>query len=620
MNIRQSLLLEYFLDNPAITTCTQLAEHFECSEKTIRKDIDALNSFFEYENLKSSIVRKPGSGVYFDITPSESERTRWLLTNNQLTINPRLRRLCEELVVLTCTPPRHHTISYLSANLYSNKKQVSADIREWKATLAQYRIDLEVANRISITGDEELIRWVIISVIYSLPAQAIKTYIEPHLLDDNWEGKFYQLCLHEIEDMSRVEFTGNAHMQILLFLKVMMSRIINGHHVTTRKSIRPLAPQFLKLKNLFEEHFSVEIDIAEMHLLQDICLCTAVQWNHATLKNYMVQSQAIDIVHDIVQKLATTFERTVADRYLQPLNILVDKALTRKACNLAVKNPLESNIKYDNMNRICLLSSALLKVESLTEANLYPSDYTRILLSLLEYSDQIDYLAQYKIALVVNYGIDLAMYGKYRIEKATPNVRVAKILNEHDLFDSTHEQASLHDIDLLVAFEPLNIDFPCITISTAVSEQDIEAILSTLPQWTLGYQKEANYIGKTLICDSTTDTLLMIYNDLVTHAYIDMNLEQFIRICKMLSFVKGRTLIFAYYGEEITSTNMFIYDLKSVFTIFGKDCEQIALLLISQSDKQSITPLTARFKNLLEEKCTLTIAPNEVALFDNFIE
>ena len=88
----------------------------------------------------------------------------------------------------------------------------------------------------------------------------------------------------------------------------------------------------------------------------------------------------------------------------------------------------------------------------------------------------------------------------------------------------------------------------------------------------------------------------------------------------MLSFVKGKTLIFSYYGTDVLATNMFIYDLETPLHIFGKKCNQVAVLIIAQADKQGITPLTTCFKTILEENCTLVIPPHETELFSNFIE
>ena len=90
-------------------------------------------------------------------------------------------------------------------------------------------------------------------------------------------------------------------------------------------------------------------------------------------------------------------------------------------------------MKYETMDGACLLASVLCEVPSLVEADLFSPDYARIALVLLDYLDQAGALRCYRVGLVVNCGIDLALWGAHRIEKLTSRLKVTDVLTENEV-------------------------------------------------------------------------------------------------------------------------------------------------------------------------------------------
>lgn len=62
MNSRQGALLRALLEASDYRTSADYARRFGCSDRTIRTDVKALNSFFEHEGLATRVGRQRGAG------------------------------------------------------------------------------------------------------------------------------------------------------------------------------------------------------------------------------------------------------------------------------------------------------------------------------------------------------------------------------------------------------------------------------------------------------------------------------------------------------------------------------------------------------------------------------
>ena len=61
MNSRQGALLRALLEASDYRTSADYARRFGCSDRTIRTDVKALNSFFEHEGLATQVGRQRGA-------------------------------------------------------------------------------------------------------------------------------------------------------------------------------------------------------------------------------------------------------------------------------------------------------------------------------------------------------------------------------------------------------------------------------------------------------------------------------------------------------------------------------------------------------------------------------
>lgn len=262
-------------------------------------------------------------------------------------------------------------------------------------------------------------------------------------------------------------------------------------------------------------------------------------------------------------------------------------------------------MKYETMDGACLLASVLCEVPSLVEADLFSPDYARIALVLLDYLDQAGALRCYRVGLVVNCGIDLALWGAHRIEKLTSRLKVTDVLTENEVLAAVARPNStlLERFDFLVSFEPLDVDFPSVTVSPGVSRSDVDHIIDSVPLWAAG-PGGAHRVGAG---DAFGGILpgepvrLGLHERLSADGLIDMPPARFERLVWTLSVVKDRTLVFAWCGLGVRRTGIRIYRLEEGEGAECGQCTMAAVLVAAPGDRADLTPLTQGFKRLVED-------------------
>ena len=161
----------------------------------------------------------------------------------------------------------------------------------------------------------------------------------------------------------------------------------------------------------------------------------------------------------------------------------------------------------------------------------------------------------------------------------------------------------LDRFDFLVSFEPLPVDFPSVTISSLVDERDLERIVEAIPLWRRGREAQVPCERVRLTVPAAPSALLpTVHRDLVASGAVSLGLERFRWLVRTLGFIRERSLVLAWCGEGVERTAVHLYDLDGGPQLAGKRCAQVALLLVHPDDRGDLTPLTERFKRLLESQ------------------
>lgn len=617
MNARQGSLLRALVNEGEYKTCAWYARLLGCSEKTVRTDVKAIDGFLMREGFTARVTRRRGSGVRLVLASSETSRLSRLLDESEAALHPRFERLCRELVVLLCSPGPH-TVESLTRTLFTNKQQVQHDLRWLQRALSSRGLSMRTGRRIEIVGAEWAQRGFLMSSLFSFPLQAVRRRIEPVLrgAESALDRHFFDQCIEDMQNVLGFRLSSNACWQLGVYLRIMVARLRMGFLLDEQEEPDVISGFFTDLGVRLSRHFSITVNKAELRLLQDMVNCCTHQWSTDLIDDYVPVERARAVADEVARALEASFGEPVPERLVRPLGILVESGLVRRACGLSVQNPNELAVKYDSMDGACLLSSILCEVEALREADLHASDFARIMLVLAEYLEQVGCLRHYRVGLVVNSGIDLALWGRYRIEKLSSRVRVVDVIAENEALRacSDPESSLLDRFDFLVSFEPLAIDFPCVTISSLVDERDLKRIVEAIPLWRRGREVQLPWEHVVLAAPPPGSLASTLYADLTAARLLSMDAERFAWLVRTLGFMRERTLVVAWCGTGVERTAIRLYDFGDGVQLAGKRCLGAAVLLVRPDECDDLTPATERFKRLLESQAT----PIDPAVDDDF--
>ena len=284
MNSRQGALLRALLEASDYRTSADYARRFGCSDRTIRTDVKALNSFFEHEGLATRVGRQRGAGLRLALAPGEENRLVRLLEESETEMHPRYERLCQEMIALTCYPGPH-TADSLARRMFRNKQQIQSDLRWWQGILKVSGLTLSVGRQITVEGPEWTVRGFVMSMLFSFSSAAVRRRILPSLFGsiEPYDRQFLERCIAEMQRDLGFEFSSNAQWQFGVYLCIMVTRLRLGHGLMTWRGADGSTPFFAYLKKRLERHFSLTVSDAEMGLLSDMAHCCTWQWSLAAM-------------------------------------------------------------------------------------------------------------------------------------------------------------------------------------------------------------------------------------------------------------------------------------------------------------------------------------------------
>lgn len=612
MNVRQGMLVRELLSAEGFRTSEYYADNLGCSDRTIRADVAAIDVYLESAGFLARVVSKPGSGIKLAPTVAECDRLRRLLDEGEVSMHPKLERLSQELVILACAPGPH-TVESLARRLYVGKRLVQADLRIWQQALSPHGLGLEQGRLIELRGEERDLRMFVLLFLASFPPRAIKRRVEPLLTGSRtYDDHFYEQMADDAQQALNVRFSSNGRRHMMIYAKIMVARLAMGRPLEGYVGVRPIVPYVARLAVRFRRRFGLEASVSELAFVQDLYDCCTWQWG-AELYKREPDERAVKLTEEVERALEATFGLPVPSSCHHPLLITIERGLVRRACGIASPNPNEHMVKYDYLDGFCLISSVLGGLEGFLDTPLYGSDCARVALVLMEYAQKVGRARRYRAGLVVNCGIDLVLFGKRCIEERVFAVRIVDTLTEDEARAASLDPESLaRRFDLLISFEPLDVDFPSVMISSLVDEQDLSRIAASLPlrgvgcveggEDELSWREHAVPPGQLEAVGGERTVRTLVVAMLMRDQVLESASLRLIQVFEAVASMRGRTLIVPLCDEAVASTGVHLFRLQGEAFAFGKRCEAVAVLCVRLADRGDLMPLVERFKAMLDER------------------
>ena len=336
---RHEQLLYKLLEAEHYITINELAKKFEVSARTIRRDLDKLETHLEQGQIE--LLKKPGAGVWLKLPQREKFRLKQSLgvvNKNELNPETRVRWLIKELAFGTT----ECTIGELEDKLHISRSTVYNDLDKVEDWLQQYSLSLnKMKNKFLVEGAEKNIRIAIVNLMLELLDQEAKETIIDLVNDDvsintsdhqilqefcfDLDLKFIRQLLERIEQKAGILFSNPALLNLCLYLAVSFKRIAEG------RTVKLLGKELEKFRDyeLFalnelmavqvEKELGVNLSEAEIGF-NTLQMLAAELYSANSLKTkedikQQVKSEIFNAVEDLIYYIKYNLQIAEADEY-----------------------------------------------------------------------------------------------------------------------------------------------------------------------------------------------------------------------------------------------------------------------------------------------------------------
>ena len=604
INTRQVNLLNILLERTGYVPTSEISGTLSCSERTVRNDMRAVNTFLGQMGIDAAITSKRGNGIRLDGIASQRERIRGVIKERALSMDAGLDRFYRGMLLLTCDHEHRYTTESLARAILTNKQQAQDDLRAWNELLTPFGAQIVRGRKISVEGPEEYIRFFIVYYLFELASTAMKRRIEPQLFGGN-EGFFDELVT-QVEHGLGTSYTDNARHQIMVYLQIMMLRTLKGKPIAGYADGVPAIVD--EVADRIEEHFGIELTPGERGIMRDLFTVSTRRWTPDFQRTYRPSAEAEELTESLFYALRGRFDTRPALHLDKPCAALIEAGITHRRYERAISLPQENTwtVRFENMTSFMRLGEVLRDTPALRNLGLYQTDVTRLGMLLLSYMDGISSHDQWRVGLVVNCGIEQVFYARDRLERLIPGIRIARVLTDREAVG--HEAAeTLSGLDFLISFDPVKSALPICVIGNAIDERDrarIEALMMRV-----GFPQDR--ADGTPLIDGLHERALdvrhsralhqTLYAALVDEGIWNGSLADFPSVFEMFSFTRGTWLLLTVCSSDVARTGAVHYDVDTRVGFTGERLQHILVLCVAPEDERILAPMTERFKRLAIE-------------------
>lgn len=609
INRRQANLLKALVSTTSYIPTATLAAELSCSERTVRNDVGAINTFLEQNGLAARTASKRGTGIQLNPSPAERERILGLVKERALAMDPALDRFYRGILLLICDYHGDYTVESLARAILTNKQQAQEDIRSWNDMLYPYGARIERGHRLTVVGPEENLRFFVTHSLFELAPTAMKRRVEPQLFGDD-----RQFLFDEIEAVERTldrPFTDNARHELAIYLQVMTLRIRKGKSVPPRASAIP--PAFATLLGHIEDHYGISLGPGEKAVVIELFSVAARRWTPDFQDTYTPDRDSARLADDLFLALSDRYGARPAPHLRKPLAMLLEAGVTHRNLERAIALPPEISwtVRFENMTLFMRLAQIMRDTPSLSQVDLYETDLTRVAMLLLDSMDGIAVSDTWRAGLVVNCGIEQVLFARDRIERFLPFIRIARVIPESEQADGS---ASMDGLDFLISFDPIETSLPVAVISSAITERDRryinDTILAIAQHRAQGEAPVDDDLPLRELPQADGESLRdALRRALAREGMWGGTADEFRKIFEMCSFTCGSTLILTYFSHEAARTASALYAIDAQIPFRRTRLTHAAVLAVSTSDERALGVLSQTFRRKL---VAAGLAPSEL--------
>ncbi|MYL33610.1 PRD domain-containing protein [Pontibacillus yanchengensis] len=560
MNSIQTKILLFLLMHPNQYILVQeLANEFDCSEKTIRNHMKQIENYIHTE--AASIIRKPGYGVFLHIDNEEASRLYKELSES----NP-MQELDEEsrklhMAYKLLMEDKTLTIKGLSSTFFVSNKIIKRELDSIASWLEGFHLTLSSKQKIGLTiegtekdkraalarllafqKDEEETNSLMMEKLFSrqeisIIRNALEKFQNKHQLfyaDETVEG----LILHILFTIKRIKLSKSIHLS-----KEELTNLQNKkEYQWTKEMLEELEKPFVIH---FPEH---EIAYLTLHILSG-------RLRYGSTASVSQEDDTHPLLHHVMDtlmmKLSSIFSINFhTDKDLKAgLETHLQTTLKRLDYGFDVPNPMLDDIKKMYPYLFDQLVFALEDIQETLPASIPEEEIAFLVLHFQASIERLSSQKQRKknILIVCHMGMGMSQLLRTKIERQFPAVHVISAISKSDVTSYIKH----NEVDCIVSTTSISVEkTPSIVVSPLLEEKDTERLQQFFrrPKETSEKRQEGS-----VLLQYTSPFLLFLHQE-ANHRY--KIIEQLARTLQDKGYVQKEYIESCIQRERSASTNI----------------------------------------------------------------
>lgn len=479
---QKQILRDLLLMEKKVLLVQQLALELNCSEKTIRNDLQVIESFIT-ECSNGRLVRKPGVGISIEIEEHEKQELLSSIQSNSTSERNVLKKEEEMKILFDLLTHESTSLQHLAATYYVSQttmKKVMDHIEIW---LTKKNVKLIKKQKVGIVveAEEKDIRYALQHIDeYNGEALEIANSFLYHQFAQ-YEVKIIEQLFSKFIHKYGMPLTDESIKNLILYTLVMIKR------TKTRHLMELSDHQFKLITDKKEYQWMLEVvkEIEQSFLMQlpehEIGYLT-MQFIGAKFRGQQDGDYPYDIeVDQQAEQVMEKLTKRISILALVPfyndaklkdgLKIHLYSVINRLKYTLPVQNPLVMDIKQ----MYPFMFDALVNVLQDMKGELpYDIPEDEVAFLTLQYQASMERLKSKqdnlkKIIVVCHMGIGVSEIMRSKIATTFQEIEIVATLPQNKLDDFLME----HSVDLIVSTVPIDeLNVPYITVTPLFNEKD----------------------------------------------------------------------------------------------------------------------------------------------------
>ncbi|WP_303864980.1 BglG family transcription antiterminator [Alkalibaculum bacchi] len=505
----EKLLQILFSKEDGAITINQLASKLSVSNRTVRNDLDKLETYLNTLQGEIKIIKKPRIGIWFEYDEQGRQSLEKLVNYRSIYLEPYSSEERQRFIIKKLIQSFHPvSLQSLADNLIVSRVTISKDLEAVDKRLEKYNLSLVKKKNqgISIDGDEKNWRKAASDLIAQIKEeQELKDILmksdDPignnrlNIQDSNnikdlipqIELTKIEKIITEAESQLSSPLSDEAFTGLVIHIAISIERLkqkkdikmpSNNLEDIKKKKEYPVAA-WIGMRLEKEIHIKIpesEIAYIALHIIGAKPMEVIDIGNNKESILNDIDSSILDATKEIIGLVANILSVPLSDdkSLLIGLSLHLKTAVNRLKYGLSLRNPLLDQIKekYPSVFGACWATSIIFERRFNIQITEEEIGYIAIHIgAALERSK-----SNYRAIVVCSTGVGTSQLVVSRLKNRIKNIEIIGVSSLHEL--TSYEQ---NKYDIIISTIPIpEKDKPVVSISVFVDENDISLILQKI--------------------------------------------------------------------------------------------------------------------------------------------